>query len=85
MTSSSLALYHGAEKRGQAMEKGMRCQVRADCLQCGWVKEGTIEATTEEGLVEEAHKFFKEECASHSCGKSSQWQLQWGSVVIPQA
>jgi hypothetical protein len=66
------------------MEKRARCQVRAECLQCGWVKEGVIEAATEEDLASEAHKFFKEECASHSCGngKGKQWRLQWGAVPL---
>lgn len=64
------------------MEKRASCQVKAECLHCGWVKEGVIEATSEEALASEAHRFFNEQCASHSCGKDTQWRLQWGPVRL---
>jgi uncharacterized Fe-S cluster-containing MiaB family protein len=42
------------------MEKRLRVNVRTDCLMCGWIKEGTVEAATEEEIAAEAHKFHIE-------------------------
>jgi hypothetical protein len=42
------------------MEKRLRVKVRTDCLMCGWIKEGTVEAATEEEIAAEARKFHIE-------------------------
>jgi len=42
------------------MGKRLRAKARTDCLMCGWIKEGVVEAATEEDIAAEAHRFHKE-------------------------
>jgi len=42
------------------MGKRLGAKARTDCLMRGWIKEGTVEAATEEEIAAEAHKFHME-------------------------